>query len=89
MWNQARQVVSMISATVSGLELIGGLARQTDRPKEALAMIASIVTGLIEGFQGRIAARDLDNALVMLKTELLAAEGIPTSIILEKFKAAL
>jgi len=89
MWNSARTIVSMLNATISGLEVIGGLSRQTERPKEALGMIAAVVTSLIEGYQGKIAARDLDNALIMLRADITANEGVPTAAILDKFRSAL
>ena len=89
MWKQAKMAISLLGATMDGLELINGVARFTDRPKEALGTITAIVTSLIEGFQGRVTPRDLECALAMLRADLEACEGMPSSKLIEKFRAAL
>jgi len=82
-------MVSMLNSTMLSLEMIGGLAKHTDHPREALGTISVIVMGCVEGFQGRVATRDIEGALLMLKAKLADNDGVPSMNLVEIFKAAL
>ena len=79
----------MISASISGYEVVSQLARATDRPKEALAAISAVVTSVIEGFHGRITPLEIENAISGLKRDLETEGGFPTNQMIERFKGAL
>jgi hypothetical protein len=89
MWTQAKIMIAMLNSTVMSLEMIGGLAKRTDYPREALGTISAIVMSCVEGFQGRTTARDIEGALLMLKAKLADQGGMPSMNLVEEFKAAL
>jgi hypothetical protein len=76
----------MLSSTISALEVINGLARSYERPKESLQAISAIAIAIIEGFQGKLTSRAIEGALDALSKDLTTSGGIPTVEIIEHFK---
>ena len=90
MWQMARNALSMFSATITGLESIGALAHSTgDKAEAALSAISSIVTTLVEGFQGKLDPKAIEAAISTLASDIASNDGKADQALVDKFKGSL
>jgi len=80
----------MFSATVTGLEAIGLLSHTTgDKTQDALSAIGAIVTTLVEGFQGKVDPKAIEDAINTLTADILANDNKVDQDLVDKFRSGL
>lgn len=92
LWDKAQNFVDMSNATISAFQTIDRLTRlqdpNFDLMKVAMRAVRAVVLAVVEGYQGKISGRILNDAINAMLQKLNDGQS-PSVEMIEQFQGAL